>query len=95
MDQHLDPSMVVFRLDSDPSSSGFDIEGRISDGDVYGRVGTNVSFHDRDAGWTINEGDYLVINSEELGADVGGWKLILITQQSNAVVVDIILPEIE
>ena len=95
MDQHLDPSMVVYRLDSDKNTQGFDLEGRISDGDVYGRVGTNVSFHDRDAGWTINEGDYLVINSEELGAQDGGWKLTLISQQSNAVVAEVILPEIE
>jgi len=95
MDQHLDPSMVIFRLDSNPNSEGFDVEGRISDGDVYGRVGSNVSFHDRDAGWTINDGDYLVINSEELGSDDGTWELMLISQQSNSVIVQLTLPEIE
>ena len=38
-------------------------QGYLTDNDVYGVVGAPVSFHDRDAGYSVTQGDYLVISS--------------------------------
>ena len=35
------------------------ISGTVADEDVYGVVGANVTYHDRDAGYTVSAGDYL------------------------------------
>ena len=46
-------------------------------------VGSNVSFHDRDAGYSVTQGDYFVIDSESIGAKDGTWSMKLIDQSSN------------
>ena len=61
---------------------------------MYGVVGAPVSFHDRDAGYSVTQGDYLVISSEELGADEGGWRLQLVDERSGVVLIDVRLPAI-
>ena len=71
------------------------ILGTVADEDVYGVVGANVTYHDRDAGYTVSAGDYFVINSEELGSDDGGWQFTVIDSVRNTVLIDTTLPAIE
>lgn len=71
------------------------ISGTVADEDVYGVVGANVTYHDRDAGYTVSAGDYFVINSEELGSDAGGWQFTVIDTVRNTVLIDTTLPAIE
>ncbi|MED6337848.1 MAG: hypothetical protein VYC12_02350, partial [Candidatus Thermoplasmatota archaeon] len=59
---------------------------------VYGTVGSNVSFHDRDAGWSITKGDYFVINCEEIECDSGNHIFQLVDKGSNTVLAKIKLP---
>lgn len=92
LDQALDPAAVRYTLYN--SSSGTVEQGYLVDNDVYGVVGAPVSFHDRDAGYSVTQGDYLVISSEDLGADEGGWRLQLVDERSGVVLVDVRLPAI-
>ena len=69
-------------------------QGYLTDNDVYGVVGAPVSFHDRDAGYSVTQGDYLVISSEDLGASEGGWRLQLLDEQSSVLLFDVQLPAI-
>ena len=71
------------------------VSGTVADEDVYGVVGANVTYHDRDAGYTVSAGDYFVINSEELGSDGGGWQFTVIDSVRNTVLIDTTLPAIE
>ena len=71
------------------------VSGTVADEDVYGVVGANVTYHDRDAGYTVSAGDYFVINSEELGSDSGGWQFTVIDSVRNTVLIDTTLPAIE
>lgn len=71
------------------------VSGTVADEDVYGVVGANVTYHDRDAGYTVSAGDYFVINSEELGSDTGGWQFTVIDSVRNTVLIDTTLPAIE
>ena len=66
--------------------------GFVDDADVYGTVGSNVSFHDRDAGWSITKGDYFVINCEEIECDTGNHIFQLVDKGSNTVLAKIKLP---
>ena len=92
LDQALDPAAVRYTLYN--SSSGTVEQGYLVDNDVYGVVGAPVSFHDRDAGYSVTQGDYLVVSSEDLGADEGGWRLQLVDERSGVVLVDVRLPAI-
>lgn len=58
------------------------ISGYTSDSSVYGVSGQNVSFQDRDAGFTVNTGDYFVIDAAALGSDSGDWEFRLIFEGS-------------
>ena len=49
-----------------------------SDSEVYGVSGQNVSFQDRDAGFTVNTGDYFVIDAAAVGSDTGDWTFRMI-----------------
>ena len=71
------------------------VSGTVADEDVYGVVGANVTYHDRDAGYTVSAGDYFVINSEELGSDSGEWQFTVIDSVRNTVLIDTTLPAIE
>ncbi len=92
LDQALDPAAVRYTLYN--ASSGTQEQGYLVDNDVYGVVGAPVSFHDRDAGYSVTQGDYLVISSAELGAEEGGWRLQLVDERSGIVLVDVQLPAI-
>ena len=95
IDQSLDPSSVQWRLIPMGGNMTDSISGTVADEDVYGVVGANVTYHDRDAGYTVSAGDYFVINSEELGSDSGGWQFTVIDSVRNTVLIDTTLPAIE
>ena len=46
-----------------PGANETAIFGKVNDADVYGAIGGTVTFHDRDASYTVNRGDYFIINS--------------------------------
>ena len=93
LDQALDPSQLEYQLTS--SGDGTKISGLLSDSDVYGVIGSNVSFHDRDAGYSVTKGDYFVIDSNSVGSDNGEWKLKLIDLSSSTLLFDTQLIEIQ
>jgi hypothetical protein len=61
---------------------------------VYGKIGSNVTFFDRDAGFTVSEGDYFVIDSRGLGSDTGEWNFRLFYGLTNSEVAEVMLPMI-
>jgi flagellin-like protein len=72
------------------------ISGYTSDADVYGVSGENVSFQDRDAGFTVNTGDYFVIDAATIGSDSGDWKFRMLYEgsggRSNGEILSVTLP---
>ncbi len=72
--------------------------GMVSDPDVYGAVGGNVTFHDRDAGLTVNRGDYFIIDASSLGSGDGGWTFRLFFEggagRSSAELTEVVLPAV-
>ena len=66
IDQSLDPSKVEWSIVNQTGQSIKEHYGFVDDSDVYGTVGSNVSFHDRDAGWSITKGDYFVLIVKKL-----------------------------
>jgi len=94
LDQSLDPARLEFQL-TPISGQGSEITGFVDDTDVYGVIGSNVSFHDRDAGYSVTKGDYFVIDSKSIGSDNGEWKFKLIDLSSNTLLIDIQLSAID
>ena len=94
LDQSLDPARLEFQL-TPLSGQGNEITGFVDDTDVYGVIGSNVSFHDRDAGYLVTKGDYFVIDSKSIGSDDGEWKFKLIDLSSNTLLIDIQLTAID
>ena len=68
-------STVKFQL---ISPNGTVTDGLANDASVYGTIGAPVTFQDRDAGLTLNRGDYFIINATEIGSDEGGWTFRLV-----------------
>jgi len=66
-------STVLFQAIPPSTSNSSIVSGFVNDADVYGAVGGNITFHDRDAGLTVNRGDYFIINATSLGSDGGDW----------------------
>jgi len=73
LNQNLHTSTVSFSIVPPPGFNGSTVAGNVSDSDVYGAIGNEVTFHDRDASFTVNRGDYFVINASAVGSDVGDW----------------------
>jgi len=96
LDQHLDPDYLEFQVISPNGTCPFPnaCTGKASDSDVYGKIGANVTFFDRDAGFTVSEGDYFVIDSRGLGSDEGEWKFRLFYGLTNSEVAEVLLPAI-
>ena len=92
LDQSIDPARLQFDLLPANMTESLPIRGQVSDADVYGVIGTNISFHDRDAGYSVTQGDYFVIDSETIGADDGNWRFRLVEQTAGALIVDVSLP---
>jgi hypothetical protein len=70
----------------------FPIRGQVSDADVYGVIGSNISFHDRDAGYSVTQVDYFVIDSQTIGADDGTWRFRLVEETAGVLLIDVTLP---
>ena len=95
LDQTIDPAKIQYDLSPENFEDGNPIRGKVSDPGVYGLIGANVSFHDRDAGYSVSQGDYFVIDSTTVGSDSGTWRFKLVDLSTNSVMVDVILPPIE
>ena len=94
LDQSIDPAKLKYDIYPD-GGQGDPVRGHVADSDVYGVVGANVSFHDRDAGYSVTKGDYFVIDSTAIGSNLGTWRFKLIDESAGIVLVDIVLPAIE
>ena len=95
LDQALDPARLEYQIYSSDNLNGNEYNGFVDDSDVYGVIGANISFHDRDAGYSVTQGDYFVIDSETIGSKDGTWSFKLIDQSSNTLLFDIGLTIIE
>jgi len=95
LDQTIDPAKIQYSLSPENSEDGDLISGKVSDSEVYGLIGANVSFHDRDAGYSVSQGDYFVIDSTTVGSDSGTWRFKLVDLSTNSLMVNVILPPIE
>ena len=95
LDQTLDPGRISFSLAEQNNANGTEFTGFVDDSDVYSVIGSNVSFHDRDASYSISAGDYFVINSREIGTDVGDWGFTLLDQELQYELVRIDLPPMQ
>lgn len=92
LDQSIDPARLQYTLQPADTNQSLLIRGDVADTDVYGVIGTNISFHDRDAGYSVTQGDYFVIDSATIGADDGSWRFKLVEQTSSSLIVDVSLP---
>ena len=92
LDQSIDPARLQYTLQPADTNQSLLIRGDVADTDVYGVIGTNISFHDRDAGYSVTQGDYFVIDSATIGADAGTWRFKLVEQTSSSLIVDVSLP---
>ena len=92
LDQSIDPARLQYTLQPADTNQSLLIRGDVADTDVYGVIGTNISFHDRDAGYSVTQGDYFVIDSATIGADDGTWRFKLVEQTSSSRIVDVSLP---
>ena len=95
LDQALDPARLEYQIYNDDDLNSKEFSGFVDDPEVYGVVGSNVSFHDRDAGYSVTQGDYFVIDSESIGAKDGTWSMKLIDQSSNRLLFNVKLVLIE
>ncbi len=94
LDQALDPSKIEWSIINQTGASTKEYVGFVDDSDVYGTVGSNVSFHDRDAGWSVTKGDYFVINCENLNCDSGDHLFQIVDKGSNTILATIKLPSV-
>ena len=92
LDQSIDPARLKFDLQPSNLTESVPIRGQVSGDDVYGVVGSNVSFHDRDAGYSVTQGDYFVIDSKTIGSDDGTWRFRLIEESAGVLLIDVSLP---
>jgi len=95
LDQALDPARLEYQIYDESDLNSKQHSGFVDDPDVYGVVGSNVSFHDRDAGYSVTQGDYFVIDSETIGSKDGTWSMKLIDQSSDKLLFDVKLVLIE
>lgn len=71
LDQSLDPGKIDWSVMNESGENRYLLSGHADDADVYGTVGSKVSFHDRDAGWSVSTGDYFVIDCNQLNCGDG------------------------
>ena len=94
LDQDLDPSKVEWSIINQTGQSTKEYVGFVDDSDVYGTVGSNISFHDRDAGWSVTKGDYFVINCVNLNCNSGDHLFQIVDRGSNTILATIKLPSV-
>ena len=92
LDQPIDPARLQYDLLPANLTESLPIRGQVSDADVYGVIGSNFSFHDRDAGYSVTQGDYFVIDSQTIGADDGTWRFRLVEETAGVLLIDVTLP---
>ena len=92
LDQSIDPARLQYVLLPANLTESLPIRGQVSDADVYGVIGSNFSFHDRDAGYSVTQGDYFVIDSQTIGADDGTWRFRLVEETAGVLLIDVTLP---
>lgn len=92
LDQSIDPARLEYTLQPANRSVAFPMGGQVSDADVYGVIGSNVSFHDRDAGYSVTQGDYFVIDSATIGSTDGTWRFKLVEATAGVLLIDVTLP---
>ena len=95
LDQALDPARLEYQIYSSEALNGNEYNGFVDDSDVYGVIGANISFHDRDAGYSVTQGDYFVIDSETIGSKDVTWGFKIVDKRSNTLLFDIGLTIIE
>ena len=74
------------------STTNASFTGYVNDAEVYSVIGSNISFHDRDASYSISAGDYFVIHSEAIGTDEGDWTFVLLEESIQYVLIRVDLP---
>ncbi len=94
LDQQLDPNSLEFQLIPNNFTSSDTIVGLAGNSDVYGVVGNEVSFYDRDSRFTVSQGDYFVINATAAGTEDGEWTMRLFYYATQTEVGEISLPAI-
>ncbi len=94
LDQSIDPARLEFTLQPGNMSSAFTLGGHVADADVYGVIGSSLSFHDRDAGYSVTQGDYFVIDSATVGSDDGTWRFKLVEETAGVLLIDVLLPPV-
>ena len=92
LDQSIDPARLQYDLLPANLTESLPIRGQVSDADVYGVIGSNFSFHDRDAGYSVTQGDYFVIDLQTIGADDGTWRFRLVEETAGVLLIDVTLP---
>ena len=92
LDQSIDPARLEYTLMPLNLTASLPIAGHVADASVYGVIGSNISFHDRDAGYSVTQGDYFVIDSETIGATDGTWRFKLVDESAGVLLIDIALP---
>ena len=92
LDQTLDPGRISFSLQEQGSTINASFTGYVNDAEVYSVIGSNISFHDRDASYSISAGDYFVIHSEAIGTNEGVWTFVLLEESIQYVLIRVDLP---
>ena len=83
--KHSTQARISFNLQEQGNTNNSSFTGFVNDAEVYSVIGSNISFHDRDASYSISAGDYFVINSREIGVDQGDWTFVMLDQGINYV----------
>lgn len=92
LDHSIDPARLEYTLQPMNLTASLPIAGHVSDATVYGVIGSNVSFHDRDAGYSVTQGDYFVIDSQTIGSTDGTWRFKLVEESVGVLLIDVTLP---
>ena len=92
LDKPLDPVAVKLTL-IPMSEDKTSLAVHAGDADVYGTVGSETSFIDADAGYTVTQGDYFVLESEYHGLNDGNWRVVLYYVNTNSVITSFTITE--
>lgn len=79
-------SQVSFSVQPPVGSNDSQITGTVNDADVYGAIGGTITFHDRDASYTVNRGDYFIINTTLSGSGSGDWTFEIRSTSSSSTI---------
>jgi len=88
LDEPLSPYTVQWRLTRlDTTGDNLtSFSGTVEQSDVYNQVGTPITYQDVDAAFSVNVGDYFVIDAEQTGIDEGDWEFLVFETLSESTV---------